>query len=118
MKHIKYMSILIIIIFLNTTNALADSYPRELVFCITNWNPYEYTEGNKAKGVNVEIVEAVANALGDPPYMIKTYFAFTQKKGTCASYKTLAKDFSDALVNIKSTEHYKRILEKYEFISQ
>lgn len=251
MKSIKYMSIFIIIIFLNTTIVLANSYPRELLFCIANWNPYEYIEGNKAKGVNVEIVEAVANTLGitirwkaypwarcinmaeygdvdglmslyrsterekflyypdenvnidecvfvthigsnvtfdgtlqsltgenvlvaransygkefdeatnftriiapnqdnvvimiaykrykigigskrrfenmikkkaledkviiiDPPYMIKTYFAFTRKKGVL--YKTLAKDFSEALTNFKTTEQYKQILKKYGF---
>ena len=254
MKKAQYISIFVIIFLLNTTIAWANSYPRELLFCFANWNPYEYIEGNKAKGENVEIFESVANTLGirikwkaypwarcvhlakqgeidglmslyiskererflyypdenvnidesvfvtykgsnvnfdgtlqsltgenvlvaransygeefdeatnftrkiapnqdnvlmmiahkryrigigsrgrfekiiqeknlgdkiiilNPPYTIKTYFAFTRKKS--ASYKTLAKDISEALTNFKTTEQYKRILEKYGVKSQ
>ena len=254
MKSITHVFIFIAIIFLNTATASADSYPAELLFCIADWHPYEYMEGNQAKGVNVETFEAVANSLGiavkwvaypwtrcvymakhgladglmslyksaereeflyypdenvnidecvfvtytgshvifdgtlksltgenvlvaqansygeefdkatnftkkmapsqnnvvimvankrykigigsrkrfedtikekaladkvivlDPPYRIKTYFAFTRKKGVL--YKALAKDISEALANFKSSEEYRGILKKYGFISQ
>jgi polar amino acid transport system substrate-binding protein len=47
----------------------------------------------------------------DPPYRIKTYFAFSKKKD--AFYKTLAKNFSDSLKAFKTTEQYARIVKKY-----
>lgn len=254
MKGIKYVSIFIIISFWYTAVAWADAYPRELLLSIANWDPYEYIEGDQAKGVNVEIVEAIAKTLGitikweaypwarcvymakrgdvdglmslyrsterekflyypdehvnmdecvfvtykgsnvtfdgtlqcltqanvlvaransygkefdeatnftkvmapnqnnvvkmiahkrcqigigsrgrfentikenaledkviilDPPYMVKTYFAFTRNKG--GAYQTLAQDFGAALTHFKTTKQYQRILEKYGFISQ
>ena len=41
-----------------------DPYPREITICYGHWKPYEYMEGKKTKGVNVEVVEAAAKRLG------------------------------------------------------
>ena len=254
MKILKSMTVFTMLVFLNSAIALASSFPKTLHFCFADWKPYEFCEGDEVKGVNVEIVEAVARALGikirwtvypwprcikmakrgevdglmslyrsteregffyfpdenvnldesvfitypgsglifdgalqsitgmdvlvarensygklfdeainfnritaphqnnvvlmiaskryklgigsrgrfenlikargladkiiimDPPYMINTYFAFTQNKG--ASYKALADEFSKVLTVFKTTEEYKQILEKYGFASQ
>jgi polar amino acid transport system substrate-binding protein len=248
------MVIVTAFVFLETSTVSASSYPKKLLFCFTNWKPYEYCEGETVKGVNVEITEAVASVLGiktqwvaypwprcvkmakdgevdglmslyrskerevvfyfpdenlnldesvfitysgsginfdgtiqsitemdvlvarensygktfdeatnfrrrtaphqdnvllmiaskrckigigsrgrfenmikerglaekvnilEPPYMVKTYFALTKKKG--ASYKALAEDLSKALTAFKLTEEYKDILIKYGFVSR
>jgi len=49
----------------------------------------------------------------EPPYYIKTYFAFSKKKGL--SHKALARDFSDALQSFKKSGGYEQILKKYGY---
>ena len=246
----KYIIIFLACLFFQTSNAIAGSYPDELTFCFGNFKPFEYSDGNEVKGMNVEILEAVARSLEitinwkvypwarcqylaktgdvdglmslyrtaerekyyyfpdeninidecvfftypgsnvhydgtlkslsgmkiltahansygdafdeatnfekvvapntvnvvrmvagkryrmgigsrkavesekklnaykdkliilDPPYCIKTYFAFSKDRGS--SYKALAADFSNALKAFKQTAQYKRIMDKYE----
>ncbi|WP_022669079.1 substrate-binding periplasmic protein [Desulfospira joergensenii] len=49
----------------------------------------------------------------DPPYQIKTYFAFTRKKGE--PYKNLAEDMGQALETFKKSRSYREIQIKYGF---
>ena len=251
---IIFMVIFAAFVLSDTTAVSAYSYPKKLLFCFTNWKPYEFREGETVKGINVEITEAVASVLGikiqwetypwprcvkmakngevdglmslyrskereaffyfpnenvnldesvfitysgsginfdgtlqsitgmdvlvarensygkafdeatnftritaphqdnvllmiackrcqigigsrgrfdnlikekglaekisilEPPYMVKTYFALTKKKG--ASYKALANDLSKVLTDFKLTEKYRGILNKYGFGSR
>jgi polar amino acid transport system substrate-binding protein len=64
MKPVRYTIFIAIFIILNATLALAGPYPKELFLCFADWKPYEYMEDGQAKGVNVEIVEAVASTMG------------------------------------------------------
>jgi polar amino acid transport system substrate-binding protein len=48
-----------------------------------------------------------------PSYYIKTYFAFSKKKGP--SHKALTEDFSDALRSYKKSGEYERTLKKYGY---
>lgn len=51
-------------LFLLTSNALAEAYPEKMTFCFGNFAPFEYKDGNSIKGMNVEILEAVAEEFG------------------------------------------------------
>lgn len=64
----------------------------------------------KEKGLADKII------IMDPPYMINSYFTFTQNKG--ASHKALADAFSTVLSAFKTTEEYRQILDKYGFAPQ
>lgn len=61
----------------------------------------------KARGCEKKLV------ILKPSYYIKTYFAFSKKKGP--SYKALAEDFSDALRSYKKSGEYERTLKRYGY---
>jgi polar amino acid transport system substrate-binding protein len=60
----KIKIIFAIFLFLHTADAWAQEYPKELHFCFGNFKPYEYMQGDTAKGINVEIVDAIAKKFG------------------------------------------------------
>ena len=58
----KYVLIFLFYLFFQTSPATAGSSPSVLTFCFGNFIPFEYTDGNAVKGMNVEILESVARS--------------------------------------------------------
>ena len=62
MKNV--LKVLFFIVFLQCTSVAAQENHRELTICFGDFKPFEYKIDDEIKGMNVEILEAIAGTLG------------------------------------------------------